>query len=45
MNYIKTFEELSKKMKIKLIDIFEDYPDEDELIWEYIGSIDFKKIE
>lgn len=43
---IKTLEHLSSKNeKIKLIDIFEDYPDEDELIWQFIGSYDFEKKE
>ncbi len=27
---------------MKLIDIFESYPDEDELIWQFIGELDFE---
>lgn len=28
---------------MKLIDIFEDYPDEDEMIWNFIGTNDFEE--
>lgn len=32
-------------MKTTLYDIFGEFPDEEELIWNYVGQLDFKTLE
>lgn len=42
MKHIKTrFSEYIKESKVHLIDVFGDYPDENEIIWNYVGQLDF----
>jgi hypothetical protein len=41
MKYIKKFNE-SINNTIKLSEIFDDYPDDNELIWNFVGTYDFK---
>lgn len=44
MNYIKSYQLFENNFnKIRLKDIFIVYPDEDELIWNFVGSNTFNK--